>query len=101
MAETMLAEVQTQLVSILAPQSGPAPIDFILLVLSVMMVNIIAVKFIASKFVICQVPCYAEGETSLRRTIDLLTQLKYDDKCKLVLFVCDGDRAEYILYLIV
>ena len=47
MAETTLAEVLTQLVSILAPQGGPTLIDF-LLVLSVMMVNVIAFKFIAS-----------------------------------------------------
>ncbi|KAF8119460.1 chitin synthase-domain-containing protein, partial [Boletus edulis] len=68
------------------------------------MVSIIAFKFIASinfgsprapedhdKFVICQVPCYTEGEVLLRRTIDSLTQLKYDDKRKLILVVCDGN----------
>jgi len=78
--------------------------QYILLALSVMMVSIIAFKFIASinfgaprapedhdKFVICQVPCYTEGETSLRRTIDSLAQLKYDDKRKLILVVCDGN----------
>ena len=43
------------------------------------------------KFVIYQVPCYTEGETPLRRTIDPPAQLKYDDKCELVLFVCDAD----------
>ncbi|KAG6333627.1 hypothetical protein ID866_5463 [Astraeus odoratus] len=76
----------------------------ILLVLSVLMVSIIAFKFIASinfgavrapedhdKFVICQVPCYTEGEASLRRTIDSLAVLKYDDKRKLILIVCDGN----------
>ena len=36
-------------------------------------------------------PCYTEGETLLRRTIDSLTQLKYNDKRKLTLVVCDGD----------
>jgi chitin synthase len=41
--------------------------------------------------VICQVPCYTEGETSLRHTIDSLAQLKYDDKRKLILVVCDGN----------
>lgn len=78
--------------------------QYILLALSIMMVSIIAFKFIASinfgsprapedhdKFVICQVPCYTEGETSLRRTIDSLAQLKYDDKRKLILVVCDGN----------
>ncbi|KAF9225027.1 glycosyltransferase family 2 protein [Gyrodon lividus] len=78
--------------------------QYILLALSVMMVSIIAFKFIASinfgaprapedhdKFVICQVPCYTEGESSLRRTIDSLAQLKYDDKRKLILIICDGN----------
>ena len=75
----------------------------ILLVLSVIMVAIIGFKFLASinfaaarapedhdKFVICQVPCYTEGDISLRRTIDSLAQLKYDDKRKLLLVICDG-----------
>ncbi|KAG1722688.1 glycosyltransferase family 2 protein [Suillus paluster] len=76
----------------------------ILLALSILMVSIIGFKFIASinfaaprapedhdKFVICQVPCYTEGETSLKRTIDSLAQLKYDDKRKLILVICDGN----------
>jgi chitin synthase len=78
--------------------------QYILLALSVMMVSIIRSKFIASinfgsphapedhdKFVIYQVPCYMEGETSLCRTIDSLAQLKYDNKHKLILVVCDGN----------
>jgi chitin synthase len=77
---------------------------YILLVLSVIMVSVIGFKFLASinigasrapedhdKFVICQVPCYTEGDTSLRKTIDALAQLKYDDKRKLILVVCDGN----------
>lgn len=76
---------------------------YILLVLSVIMVAIIGFKFLASinfgsarapedhdKFVICQVPCYTEGDVSLRRTIDSLAQLKYDDKRKLLVVICDG-----------
>lgn len=76
---------------------------YILLALSIMMVSIIGFKFIASinfgaerapedhdKFVICQVPCYTEGDGSLRRTIDSLAQLKYDDKRKLMVIICDG-----------
>jgi chitin synthase len=76
---------------------------YILLVLSVIMVSIIGFKFLASinfgsarapedhdKFVICQVPCYTEGDTSLRKTIDSLAQMKYDDKRKLLLVICDG-----------
>ncbi|KAF8634990.1 hypothetical protein AX15_000605 [Amanita polypyramis BW_CC] len=75
----------------------------ILLALSFMMVAVIGFKFLASinfgaerapedhdKFVICQVPCYTEGETSLRRTIDSLAQLKYDDKRKMLVIICDG-----------
>ncbi|KAM0752541.1 glycosyltransferase family 2 protein [Meredithblackwellia eburnea MCA 4105] len=42
------------------------------------------------KFVICQVPCYTEGEESLRKTIDSLATLQYDDKRKLLLIICDG-----------
>ena len=78
--------------------------QYILLILSVLMVCIIAFKFIVSinfgalrapedhdKFVICQVPCYTEGEASLRHAIDSLAVLKYDDKHKLMLIVCDGN----------
>ncbi|KAF8643335.1 hypothetical protein AX16_009064 [Volvariella volvacea WC 439] len=76
---------------------------YILLALSIVMVSVIGFKFIASinfgaarapedhdKFVICQVPCYTEGDASLRRTIDSLAQMKYDDKRKLLLIICDG-----------
>ncbi|KAF7439767.1 hypothetical protein PC9H_000103 [Pleurotus ostreatus] len=76
---------------------------YILLSLSIVMVSIIGFKFLASvnfsaprapedhdKFVICQVPCYTEGDSSLRRTIDSLAQMKYDDKRKLLLIICDG-----------
>ena len=75
----------------------------ILLVLAIIMVSIIGFKFLASfnfsaarapedhdKFVICQVPCYTEGDTLLRRTIDSLAQMKYDDKRKLLVIICDG-----------
>ncbi|KAI8989101.1 glycosyltransferase family 2 protein [Trametes punicea] len=76
---------------------------YILLALSVMMVSVIGFKFIASlnfsaprapeehdKFVICQVPCYTEGHASLKKTIDSLAQMKYDDKRKLLFIICDG-----------
>ncbi|KAG8739227.1 hypothetical protein FRC10_005858 [Ceratobasidium sp. 414] len=43
------------------------------------------------KFVICQVPAYTEDEESLRRTIDSLAALKYDDKRKLLFLICDGN----------
>ncbi|GJE86394.1 Myosin domain-containing chitin synthase 8 [Phanerochaete sordida] len=77
--------------------------QYILLALSIMMVSVIGFKFIASinfgsarapedhdKFVICQVPCYTEGHSSLKRTIDSLAQTKYDDKRKLLFIICDG-----------
>lgn len=40
---------------------------------------------------LCQVPCYTEGEDSLRRTIDSLAALDYDDKRKLIFIICDGN----------
>ncbi|KAJ6488481.1 glycosyltransferase family 2 protein [Mycena vitilis] len=76
---------------------------YLLLILSIIMVSVIGFQFLASislagvrapedhdKFVICQVPCYTEGDASLRKTIDSLAQLKYDDKRKLLLIICDG-----------
>jgi len=76
---------------------------YILLALSLIMVAIIGFKFLAAlqfgrarkpedhdKFVLCQVPCYTEGEESMRKTIDSLTALKYDDKRKLLFIICDG-----------
>jgi chitin synthase len=77
--------------------------QWILIALSMFMVAVIGFKFLASinfsaarapedhdKFVICQVPCYTEDEGSLRRTIDSLAQMKYDDKRKLLVVICDG-----------
>lgn len=77
---------------------------YILLALSCVMVAVIGFKFLSAlhfgsvrapeshdKFVICQVPCYTEGEESLRRTIDSLCKLRYDDKRKLILVICDGN----------
>ncbi|KAK1233332.1 hypothetical protein PQX77_003520 [Marasmius sp. AFHP31] len=76
---------------------------YILLAISIIMISIIGFKFLASinfgsprapedhdKFVICQVPCYTEGDASLRKTVDSLAQLKYDDKRKLLIVICDG-----------
>ncbi|KAI6030517.1 family 2 glycosyltransferase [Pisolithus orientalis] len=76
--------------------------QYILLILSVLMVSIIGFKFIASinfgavhapedhdKLVICQVPCYTEGKASLWCMINSLAVLKYDDKHKLILIVCN------------
>lgn len=35
-------------------------------------------------------PCYTEGEESLKKTIDSLATLTYDDKRKLLMIICDG-----------
>ncbi|RKP03804.1 hypothetical protein CXG81DRAFT_9112 [Caulochytrium protostelioides] len=77
--------------------------NYILLVASVMLVLVIGVKFLAAlqfgsstnpenhdKFVICQVPCYTEGETSLQRAIESIANTQYDDKHKLLFVICDG-----------
>ncbi len=77
--------------------------NYLLLSFSIILVATIVIKFIAAlqlgtkrnpeqqdKFVICQVPCYTEGEESLRKTIDSLAGLKYDDKRKLLFIICDG-----------
>ncbi|CED82854.1 glycosyltransferase family 2 protein [Phaffia rhodozyma] len=78
--------------------------EYILLALSIFMVSIIGFKFLGAlyfgstrlpesqdKFIICQVPCYTEGESSLKKTIDSLAKLKYDDKRKLITVICDGN----------
>ncbi|GAC95183.1 glycosyltransferase [Pseudozyma hubeiensis SY62] len=77
--------------------------QYILLALSLFMVCILGFKFLAAlqfgrarkpedhdKFVICQVPCYTEGEESMRKTLNSLAALKYDDKRKLLFVICDG-----------
>ncbi|PWZ03764.1 chitin synthase 6 [Testicularia cyperi] len=77
--------------------------NYLLLAFSVLLVTTVLAKFIAAlqlgtkrtpeqqdKFVICQVPCYTEGEEELRKTIDSLAGLEYDDKRKLLFIICDG-----------
>ncbi|KAJ1915252.1 hypothetical protein H4219_004416 [Mycoemilia scoparia] len=77
--------------------------NYILLASSVALTSIIFIKFLAAlqlrrksnpeehdRFVVCTVPCYTEGEDSLKQTIDSLAELNYDDKRKLLLIVCDG-----------
>ncbi|KAJ2780580.1 hypothetical protein H4R18_003375 [Coemansia javaensis] len=78
--------------------------NFLLLAAACMLMLVIFIKFLASlqlssrrkpqkhdKFVVCQVPCYTEGEASLRRTIDSLATLGYDDKHRLLFIICDGN----------
>ncbi|ORZ19792.1 chitin synthase-domain-containing protein [Absidia repens] len=77
--------------------------NYLLLAFACLMCLTIVVKFISAlqfggaptpeehdKFVICQVPCYTEDEESIRKTIDSLTVLNYDDRRKLILIIADG-----------
>lgn len=77
--------------------------NYILLLASAILVAVIGFKFLAAlqlgskrapeyheKFVICQVPCYTEGEVSLSRTLNSLALSDYDDKRKLIFVICDG-----------
>ncbi|KAK9368537.1 chitin synthase-domain-containing protein [Lipomyces kononenkoae] len=77
--------------------------NYILLAIAIVLALVIVIKFVASlrfgstrfpdmqdKFVICQVPAYTEGEDDLRKAIDSLTALKYDNKRKLLFIICDG-----------
>ena len=76
---------------------------WLLLAVSILLCSVIGFKFFAAlqfgkknlpenldKFVICQVPAYTEDEESLRRAIDSAARMKYDDKRKLLIVVCDG-----------
>ncbi|KAF5368190.1 hypothetical protein D9757_011309 [Collybiopsis confluens] len=75
-----------------------------LIVVSAILMSTMVLKFLSAlqlapkrtpelqdKFILCQVPCYTEGEDSLRRTIDTLAALNYDDKRKLIFIICDGN----------
>lgn len=77
--------------------------NYILLAFTIMICAVILVKFLAAlsfgskrrpapqdKFVICQVPAYTEDEESLRKALDSLTALQYDNKRKLICVICDG-----------
>lgn len=77
--------------------------NWILLGFTIMLCAVILTKFLAAlqfgskrrpaaqdKFVICQVPAYTEGEESLRKALDSLTALQYDNKRKLLCVICDG-----------
>ena len=77
--------------------------NYILLAFTIILCTVILVKFLAAlqlgtkrrpapqdKFVICQVPAYTEGEDHLRKGLDSLTALQYDNKRKLICVICDG-----------
>ncbi|PNS21058.1 Chitin synthase 8 [Sphaceloma murrayae] len=76
---------------------------YFLLAISLLLVSVIGFKFFAAlqfgrknmpenldKFIICTVPAYTEDEDSLRRAIDSAARMRYDDKRKLLVIVCDG-----------
>ena len=77
--------------------------NYILLAFTIILCTVILTKFLAAlqlgskrrpspqdKFVICQVPAYTEGEDHLRKSLDSLTALQYDNKRKLICVICDG-----------
>ena len=77
--------------------------EYILLAVSILLASVIAFKFFAAlqfgrknapenldKFVICQIPAYTEDEEALRRAIDSAARMRYDDKRKLLVVICDG-----------
>ncbi|KAL1957464.1 hypothetical protein VTO42DRAFT_6032 [Malbranchea cinnamomea] len=77
--------------------------EYFVLAVSILLATIIGFKFLAAlqfgrknlpenidKFIICQVPAYTEDEESLRRAIDSMARMKYDDKRKLLVVICDG-----------
>ena len=77
--------------------------QYILLAVTILLVSVIGFKFLAAlqfgkknvpenldKFVICQIPAYTEDEDALRRAIDSAARMRYDDKRKLLVVICDG-----------
>ncbi|KAF4587542.1 class V chitin synthase [Ophiocordyceps camponoti-floridani] len=77
--------------------------EYLVLSVSCLLASVIAFKFFAAlqfggknvpenldKFVMCQIPAYTEDEDSLRRAIDSAARMRYDDKRKLLVVVCDG-----------
>ena len=77
--------------------------NYILLAFTIILCTVILTKFLSAlqfgskrrpvaqdKFVICQVPAYTEGEDQLRKGLDSLTALQYDNKRKLLCVICDG-----------
>ncbi|KAK3318279.1 chitin synthase-domain-containing protein [Apodospora peruviana] len=76
---------------------------YLVLAVSILLASVIAFKFFAAlqfgtknvpenldKFVMCQIPAYTEDEDSLRRAIDSAARMRYDDKRKLLVIICDG-----------
>ncbi|KAI0014229.1 glycosyltransferase family 2 protein [Xylariaceae sp. FL0662B] len=77
--------------------------NYLILAVSILLCCVIGFKFLAAlqfggknipenldKFIMCQIPAYTEDEDSLRRAIDSAARMRYDDKRKLLVIVCDG-----------
>ncbi|KAK3390556.1 chitin synthase-like protein [Podospora didyma] len=77
--------------------------EYLVLAISILLASVIGFKFFAAlqfgtknipenldKFVMCQIPAYTEDEDSLRRAIDSVARMRYDDKRKLMVIICDG-----------
>ncbi|OAA68366.1 chitin synthase [Niveomyces insectorum RCEF 264] len=77
--------------------------EYFVLAITILLCCVIAFKFLAAlqfgtknvpenldKFVMCQIPAYTEDEESLRRAIDSVARMRYDDKRKLLVIICDG-----------
>ncbi|KAK0718105.1 glycosyltransferase family 2 protein [Lasiosphaeria miniovina] len=77
--------------------------EYLVLAVSILLASIIGFKFFAAlqfgtkntpenldKFVMCQIPAYTEDEDSIRRAIDSAARMRYDDKRKLLVIICDG-----------
>ncbi|KAI7902811.1 chitin synthase [Cokeromyces recurvatus] len=77
--------------------------EYLLLLITGFLCSVILFKFLAAlrlgtqvtteeydKFIICQVPCYTESEDSLRKTINSLAVMRYDDRRKLLFLIADG-----------
>ncbi|KAB8235504.1 hypothetical protein ETB97_006838 [Aspergillus alliaceus] len=76
---------------------------YFILAISILICSVVVFKFAAAlqfgsknvpenldKFIICQVPAYTEDEESLRRAMDSMARMQYDDKRKLLVVICDG-----------
>ncbi|KAF4466189.1 chitin synthase [Fusarium albosuccineum] len=77
--------------------------EYFILAISCLLASILVFKFFAAlqfggknapenldKFVMCMIPAYTEDEDSLRRAMDSVSRMRYDDKRKLLVVVCDG-----------
>ena len=77
--------------------------EYLVLAVSILLASVIAFKFFAAlqfgtknmpenldKFVMCQIPAYTEDEESIRRAVDSAARMRYDDKRKLLVIICDG-----------